>query len=509
MENERAEAQHARRRRPRQARTSPTRRWPRSPRSSASTARTSRAARAEADRLAAADRPRPRTAREQAVAGLAELEPRLAAAEEDGRRGGARHHRARAPRSRPPAPPARPRWRPGSRCAPPRSAPAPSHGRVDAAAQGRRAERSQPAPAPPSAGAPADRRGPGRTGGRHGGGVRPDPARGARSQQAAERPAEAVEDSRRGREQELMGVRHALRDLGKTSCEELVSSVHRDEMARAQQQMRIEQTRDQGRSSELGAGARRRHSVADYGPDQLGPVLELPARPRRRRGGRPGDAPSRAPSLRPRGAGQAAARTQSASWPCSGKRQPARAGGVRGDGGAPPVPHRAARGPHARPARTSSTSSRTSTTGSRRSSPRPSTTSPSRLRPGLRAALPGRSRAGSSSPTPTDMLTTGIEVEARPPGKKVKRLSLLSGGERSLVAVALPGRALQGPALARSTSSTRSRPRSTTPTSAACWRSTRSCARTPSSSSSPTRSARWRSATPSTASPCAVTASRP
>ncbi|MFV0461878.1 MAG: chromosome segregation protein SMC [Nostocoides sp.] len=38
---------------------------------------------------------------------------------------------------------------------------------------------------------------------------------------------------------------------------------------------------------------------------------------------------------------------------------------------------------------------------------------------------------------PDDLLTTGIEVEARPPGKKVKRLSLLSGGERSLVAVAL------------------------------------------------------------------------
>ncbi|MEO7448243.1 MAG: chromosome segregation protein SMC, partial [Humibacillus sp.] len=37
---------------------------------------------------------------------------------------------------------------------------------------------------------------------------------------------------------------------------------------------------------------------------------------------------------------------------------------------------------------------------------------------------------------PHDLLTTGIEVEARPPGKKVKRLSLLSGGERSLVAVA-------------------------------------------------------------------------
>ena len=38
---------------------------------------------------------------------------------------------------------------------------------------------------------------------------------------------------------------------------------------------------------------------------------------------------------------------------------------------------------------------------------------------------------------PDNMLLTGIEVEARPPGKKVKRLSLLSGGERSLVAVAL------------------------------------------------------------------------
>ncbi|MFD8074471.1 chromosome segregation protein SMC [Streptomyces sp. NPDC059718] len=38
---------------------------------------------------------------------------------------------------------------------------------------------------------------------------------------------------------------------------------------------------------------------------------------------------------------------------------------------------------------------------------------------------------------PENMLTTGVEVEARPPGKKVKRLSLLSGGERSLTAVAM------------------------------------------------------------------------
>nr|WP_314843605.1 chromosome segregation protein SMC [Schaalia odontolytica] len=37
---------------------------------------------------------------------------------------------------------------------------------------------------------------------------------------------------------------------------------------------------------------------------------------------------------------------------------------------------------------------------------------------------------------PEDMLSTGIEIEARPAGKKVKRLSLLSGGERSLAAIA-------------------------------------------------------------------------
>jgi chromosome segregation protein len=38
---------------------------------------------------------------------------------------------------------------------------------------------------------------------------------------------------------------------------------------------------------------------------------------------------------------------------------------------------------------------------------------------------------------PDDVLATGVDVEARPPGKKVKRLSLLSGGEKSLVAVAM------------------------------------------------------------------------
>ncbi|KQM15448.1 chromosome segregation protein SMC [Plantibacter sp. Leaf171] len=45
---------------------------------------------------------------------------------------------------------------------------------------------------------------------------------------------------------------------------------------------------------------------------------------------------------------------------------------------------------------------------------------------------------GSISLTdPDHMLTTGIEVSVKPAGKKIERLSLLSGGERSLAAVAL------------------------------------------------------------------------
>jgi chromosome segregation protein len=37
---------------------------------------------------------------------------------------------------------------------------------------------------------------------------------------------------------------------------------------------------------------------------------------------------------------------------------------------------------------------------------------------------------------PNDLLNTGIEVEAKPSGKNIKKLSLLSGGERSLTALA-------------------------------------------------------------------------
>ena len=100
---------------------------------------------------------------------------------------------------------------------------------------------------------------------------------------------------------------------------------------------------------------------------------------------------------------------------------------------------------------------------------------------------------------PDNMLTTGIEVEARPPGKKIKRLSLLSGGERSLAAVALLVaifKARPEPLLHHGRGRGGARRRQPRPPD----HPLRGAARTPaSSSSSPTRSARWRSPTPSTA----------
>ncbi|MBS4193954.1 chromosome segregation protein SMC [Lederbergia citri] len=56
---------------------------------------------------------------------------------------------------------------------------------------------------------------------------------------------------------------------------------------------------------------------------------------------------------------------------------------------------------------------------------------------GVFKALFGGGRAELTLTNPDDMLNTGVDIVAQPPGKKLQNLSLLSGGERSLTAIAL------------------------------------------------------------------------
>ncbi len=103
-----------------------------------------------------------------------------------------------------------------------------------------------------------------------------------------------VEQARSGREEELLAVRAALRDLAREH-DELVNSVHRDEMARTQQKMRIEQLEERA-LEELGLEPD--GLVADYGPELPVPFTGHAGRG----GGRAG-----AHGVRPRGAAEAAA----------------------------------------------------------------------------------------------------------------------------------------------------------------------------------------------------------
>ena len=240
---------------------------------------------------------------------------------------------------------------------------------------------------------------------------------------AAGRERTVVERATRERDAQLQRVRAALRELGAES-DRLKDSVHRDEVARAEQRMRIEQVEDKVLED---FGIDPQVLMAEYGPDQLVP----PTPPS------PGDEP---PAEEPQ------------PYPFVRAEQEKRLKAAERDlallGRVNPLAleeYSAMEERHRFLTEQLEDLKRTREdlldivkevdarvvqvfTEAYEAVEREFEGVFSRLFPG------GEGRLILTDPQ--DMLNTGVDVEARPPGKKVKRLSLLSGGERSLTAVA-------------------------------------------------------------------------
>ncbi|EON23201.1 MULTISPECIES: chromosome segregation protein SMC [Nocardioides] len=229
----------------------------------------------------------------------------------------------------------------------------------------------------------------------------------------------AVEESRQEREQQLLTVRGTLRDLGREH-DELVNSVHRDEMARTQQKMRIEQLEERA-LEELGLDAD--GLINDYGPTTLVPFFgvaedETPPEP--------------VPFVREEQ--QKRLKTAERALAQLGRVNPL----ALEEFSAMEERHKflteqledlkRTRKDLLDIVREVDDRVQQVFTEAYADVEKAFDSTFARLFPG------GEGRLVLTDPD--DMLNTGIEVEARPAGKKVKRLSLLSGGERSLVAVA-------------------------------------------------------------------------
>ena len=244
----------------------------------------------------------------------------------------------------------------------------------------------------------------------------------ARLEVSVHRAAEersAVEATRRDREQELVATRARLRELAREH-DELVSSVHRDEMARTQQKMRIEQLAERA-LEELGLDVD--GLAAEYGPANLVP----PTAP-----GEDGVLPDPTPYVREEQ--QKRLRTAERSLAMLGRVNPL----ALEEFSAMEERHKFL------------TEQLEDLKKTRKDLLDIVREVDARVEQVFTEAYADVSAAFDSTFTrlfpggegrlvltdPDDMLNTGIEVEARPAGKKVKRLSLLSGGERSLVAVA-------------------------------------------------------------------------
>ncbi|WP_310962846.1 chromosome segregation protein SMC [Nocardioides terrisoli] len=229
-----------------------------------------------------------------------------------------------------------------------------------------------------------------------------------------------IEQGRVGREQALRAVREQLRDLSR-SLDELVNSVHRDEMARTQQRMRIEQLEERA-LEELGLDGD--SLVAEYGPDMLVPFTGEVAEGEETPAPVPFEREAQAKRLR------------------SAERALAQLGRINPlaleEFSAMEERHKflteqledlkRTRRDLLDIVREVDERVQQVFTEAYADVSAAFDATFSRLFPG------GEGRLVLTDPD--DMLATGVEVEARPPGKKVKRLSLLSGGERSLVAVA-------------------------------------------------------------------------
>ena len=225
-----------------------------------------------------------------------------------------------------------------------------------------------------------------------------------------------VEQARAGREQQLLTVRGTLRELGK-ELEELVNSVHRDEMARTQQRMRIEQLEEKA-LAELGLDPE--GLVADYGP-----TVPIPAPTEE-------EPEATIPFVREEQAKRLRAAERALSM--LGRVNPL----ALEEFAAMEERHqflttqledlKQTRKDLLDIVREVDARVEQVFTEAYADVERAFDHVFKRLFPG------GEGRLILTDPG--DMLATGVEVEARPPGKKVKRLSLLSGGERSLVAVA-------------------------------------------------------------------------
>ncbi|MEO5853800.1 MAG: chromosome segregation protein SMC [Nocardioides sp.] len=230
----------------------------------------------------------------------------------------------------------------------------------------------------------------------------------------------AVEQTRAGREQELLTVRTRLRDLTREH-DELVNSVHRDEMARTQQRMRIEQLEERA-LEELGMEPD--GLVADYGPDQPVPSTVAVADDE--------EPPVPVPYVREEQ--QKRLRAAERDLSILGRVNPL----ALEEFTAMEERHKFL------------TEQLEDLKRTRKDLLDIVKEVDARVEEVFTEAFADVSKAFDSTfarlfpggdgrlvlTDPSDMLATGVEVEARPPGKKIKRLSLLSGGERSLVAVA-------------------------------------------------------------------------